>query len=92
MLGACDSAAVWIDGGGRPAAFGTVAKRIRIQAERHFCTAFGPHRFRTSLATSLALHAPERPLDAVAILGHSTPAVTLPHYNRAKAHIAVRRW
>lgn len=92
LLGAAACDAVWIAAGGRPAAYETVAKRIRIRAERRFGTAFGPHRFRTSLATSVALHAPERPLDAAAILGHSSPAVTLRHYNRAKAHMAVRRW
>ena len=92
LLGTADSDAVWIAQGGRALAYETVSKRIRLRAQRRFGVAFGPHRFRTSLATSLALNAPDHPLDAAAILGHSNPAVTLKHYNRAKGHMAADRW
>ncbi|MDA8250230.1 MAG: tyrosine-type recombinase/integrase [Rhodospirillales bacterium] len=92
LLGDAESDALWIAAGGRPLAYETVSKRIRVRARQRFGVPFGPHRFRTSLATSLAMHAPDHPLDAAAILGHGSPATTLKHYNRAKGHLAAQRW
>ena len=92
LLGAGTCDALWIAAGGGPAAYETIAKRIRIRARQRFGVPFGPHRFRTSLATSLAMHAPDHPLDAAAILGHTSPAVTLKHYNRSRGHLAAQRW
>jgi integrase len=44
-----------------------------------------PHRFRTSAATSAALHASHSPHFASALLQHSDPRVTEQHYNRASS-------
>jgi integrase len=44
-----------------------------------------PHRFRTSVATSAALHASHSPHLASALLQHSDSKVTEEHYNRASS-------
>lgn len=83
--------ALWVAWGGEALAEATISRRIRLRSLERFGVAFGPHRFRASLATTLALESPETPLDASVILGHTGPEVTLAHYNRASAIAAARR-
>ena len=92
LLGKTESDALWVAGDGGQLAYDTISRRVRLLTQARFATAFGPHRFRTCLATKLALNSPETPFDAALILGHSSPTVTLNHYNRAKSHKAVERW
>jgi integrase len=90
-LGDGKSDALWISARGAPLAQETIMRRIRLRTQKRFGVAFGPHAFRASLATKLALDSPENPLDASAILGHRSPSTTLKHYNRANAVAASRR-
>jgi hypothetical protein len=45
--------------------------------------ALGPHLFRTSAASSAALHAGDNPYLGGALLHHTDPNLTNDHYNRA---------
>lgn len=81
--------AVWIGIGGIPLAWGAVVGMVRVRSKAKFGTAFGPHRFRTSLTTTRAILGGEHVLDAPLLLGHSVE-VSLKHYNRSTALSASR--
>lgn len=82
---------VWISTRGKPLAEATISSRLRRRTKQRFGVAFGPHLFRASLATTLALDSPGRALDASTLLGHSSPQTTINSYNRASASAAARR-
>jgi hypothetical protein len=74
---------VWvIDEGGRFQDIG-IGQMIRRRSLASFGHAFGPHRFRHALATTLAEEDPENPGLAAGLLG-VTEQVVAGHYRRAK--------
>lgn len=85
---ACD--AFWISWHGRPLAQTSISGLVWRRTLERFGIGFGPHRFRKSLTTTLAMGNPSAPLDAPTILGHS-PKTSLDDYNRATAMAASRR-
>lgn len=53
--------------------------------------AIRPQAFRSALATTEAIEGSDHPMDASTILGHTSPMMTLAHYNRANGMAASRR-
>lgn len=82
--------AVWIGKHGTVLKKNAVGSRIWRLSIKRFGVAFGPHRLRASLTTTLALENPSAPFDAAAILSHRAE-VNLANYNRATAVSASRR-
>ena len=76
------SDAFWISYCGAPLVRTSISGLVWRRTLERFGVGFGPHRFRASLTTTLALESPSASLDASAILGHS-PKVSLSSYNRA---------
>jgi len=91
LLRGADNDSLWISAHGGTLAEATISRRIRMRSKRRFGEAFGPHRSRSSLATTLAENAPENSLDATTLLGHSGPQVTITSYNHATGHPAASR-
>jgi integrase len=89
LLRGQDHDALWVTINGTPLRRPSVEQMIRIRSKAHYGIAFGPHRFRTSLTTTVALVGGDRPFDASLILGHD-PATSLKNYNRARAIEASR--
>jgi integrase len=81
--------ALWVAVHGSPLSRTGLEKVIGTRSKARYGVTFGPHRFRTSLTTTAALVAGNRPLDASAILGH-TASISLTNYNRARAIEASR--
>jgi integrase len=90
LLAGARSEALWISTHATPLAEATLSRRTRIRSQRRFGKAFGPHLFRASLATTLALEGGYA-LDGAALLSHSSPQTTIASYNRGLGHAAARR-
>lgn len=84
------SDAFWIGWHGHPLARTSISGLIWDRSLERFGTGFGPHRFRTSLTTTLAMESPSTPWDASVLLAHG-PRTSLSNYNKAKASGAARR-
>jgi integrase len=82
---------LWVNANGRPLHRVSLGRAVAIRTERFLGSALWPRAFRCALATSDALSGEGHPLDASVRLGHSSPTVTLRHYNLAKAYAAGRR-
>jgi site-specific recombinase XerD len=85
------SDAFWINWGGKPLREKGLDKRIRWQSAKRFgaAEAFGTHRFRHCIASSLPLILPEHPGLAASIL-HISHGVLDKHYDRSSAVLAFR--
>ena len=82
--------AVWIAKvGGGPLMRDSLNTMIKARSKERYGISFGPQRFRTSLTTTQAMVAGNRPFDPSLILGHS-PTTSLRYYNRAQAVEATR--
>jgi site-specific recombinase XerC len=90
LLAGAQSDALWISMLGTPLAEASLSRRTRIRSLKRFGEAFGPHLFRASLATTLAIEG-GCALDGSVLLGHRNPQTTLAAYNRALGHAAARR-
>ena len=78
------SAALWLSGNdGNPMRYSSVASVIEQTTLLALGLKVSTHMFRTSAATSAALHAGDLPYFASAILHHTDPKVTHEHYVRA---------
>jgi integrase len=77
--------ALWLARHGRPLTYNGVERLITETTRMTLGVAVNPHRFRTSAATSVALHAPHSPHLGSALLQHSDPRVTQEHYVRASS-------
>jgi site-specific recombinase XerD len=79
----------------RPMTYATVQHTVIATTQAALGVAVSPHLFRTSAASSAAMHAGATPHLASALLNHRHPLVTQEHYNRAssmsagKAYMAV---
>jgi len=91
MLRGSTSDAFWISWQyGRPLKATSISGLIWRRTLDRFGAGFGPHRFRASLTTTLAMENPSASLDASRLCGHS-PEISLRDYNRAKAIRAANR-
>ena len=73
---------LWISQYGKPLTINGLSLRIRRLSLKRFGQAFGTHRFRHAIATTLALRCPEIPALGAAVLG-ITVDVADQHYIRA---------
>ncbi|MBV9747496.1 MAG: hypothetical protein JO157_01660, partial [Acetobacteraceae bacterium] len=80
--------AFWVKRDGSALGTEALASRVRSLSQQRFGTAFGPHRFRHALGSSMALSDPESPGVAAAVLGISE-GVLRQHYDRAGDGAAV---
>src|SRR5215216_910125 len=88
VLGISDglSSSLWLSTrGGQPMCYGAVEAVVCRTTEATVGVKVSPHAFRTSAATSAAMHAGAIPHLASAVLAHRNPVVTQEHYNRASA-------
>lgn len=83
--------ALWISSHGQAACAATIRFQISERTEAAFGTPLNPHGFRDSVATWIAIHAPEDAPIIARILGHATLAVSERHYNLAQSLEAGRR-
>jgi integrase len=77
------TAAFWIAKTGTPLSYPTAAKVITQTAALTTGAHVSPHLFRTSAATTAAIHAGGLPHLASGVLGHRDERTTQQHYNRA---------
>ena len=81
----------WVNCQGERLGSRAIEGSIRRASRARFGAAFGPHRFRHSLATTVAYADPANPGLAAAVLAISEPVVEA-HYNRARQDQAARRF
>jgi hypothetical protein len=89
LLQGQDHDALWVAGDGGPLGRSGLELMIGRRSKAQYGVGFGPHRFRTSLTTTLAMMGGDRPFDASLILGHSA-TTSLRNYNRARGIEASR--
>lgn len=82
--------ALWINQRGTRLTAKAIGHIVHNRSNARFGQGFHPHTFRHALATTAALHCPEHPGLAAAVLGISTGIVEQ-HYNRAGQIQASRR-
>jgi integrase len=83
--------ALWISEHGGAASAATIWFQISARTKAAFGTPLNPHGFRDSVATWIAIHAPEDAPIIGRILGHATLAMSEGHYNLAQSLEAGRR-
>ena len=83
--------ALWISAHGGPACAATIRFQIAARTKAAFGTPLNPHGFRDSVATWIAIHAPQDAPIIARILGHATLAMSERHYNLAQSLEAGRR-
>jgi integrase len=84
LAGEDRSRALWLSSrSGRPMTCATVQRAVIAATQATLGAAVSPHMFRTSAATSAAMHAGATPHLASALLHHRDVRVTEKHYNRA---------
>jgi integrase len=79
------TSALWIGRRGGPLSYGAVERAVTETTRMTLGVPVNPHRFRTADATSAALHAPQSPYVASALLQHSDRRTTEEHYSRASS-------
>ena len=79
------TSALWIGRFGAPLSYGAVERAVTETTRMTLNVPVNPHRFRTAVATSAALHAPQSPYLGSALLQHSDRRTTEEHYNRASS-------
>ncbi len=84
-----DTGALWLGAFGQPLGHQGIRKRITARTAAAFGEPVLPHGFRHCAATAFALEHPERPRDAVALLGHAGPRTTERHYVLSRRHLAL---
>jgi integrase len=77
--------ALWISRLGDPLSYDSVAQAITKTTQMTVGVPVSPHLFRSCCATSAALHAPQSPHLASALLQHADPRVKEEHYVRASS-------
>jgi integrase len=87
------TAAVWLSSNdGYPMTYDGVARVITETSRSAVGVAVSPHLFRTSIASSAAIHGHANPHLASALLHHTDPRVTEAHYNRASCLSAAQSY
>jgi len=84
-------AALWLSSNdGAPMSYAGVARVITETTRSTVGVAVSPHMFRTSIASSAAIHGGANPHLASALLHHTDSGVTEAHYNRASSLSAAK--
>jgi integrase len=84
-------AALWLSSNdGNPMTYDGVARAITETTRATVGVAVSPHLFRTSVASSAAIHGGAKPHLASALLHHTDHGVTEAHYNRASSLSAAK--
>src|SRR5262249_38325992 len=83
FIGGTASPYLWLSRRGQPMHEAVLRRIIKTRTSSAFGFAISPHRFRHAAVTYLATTHPERIGFGPDLLGHSDPAVTEAHYNRA---------
>jgi integrase len=84
-------AALWLSSNdGKPMTYDGVARAITETTRATVGVAVSPHLFRTSVASSAAIHGGAKPHLASALLHHTDHGVTEAHYNRASSLSAAK--
>ena len=84
--GGSSSSALWLSSlDGMPMSYAGVELTIKTTTLSTVGIDVSPHLFRTSGASTAAMHAGANPHLATALLHHTDPAVTNKHYNRASS-------
>ena len=87
------TAALWLSSNdGNPMTYDGVARVITETSRSTVGVAVSPHLFRTSIASSAAIHGHANPHLASALLHHTDPRVTEAHYNRASSLSAAQSY
>ena len=89
LLGPVQSDSLWVIEQGVSFGEKGLTKMIERRSFARFGQTFGPHRFRHSLATTLAEEDPANPGLAASMLG-ITEGVVAEHYRKARQHHAAR--
>lgn len=82
LLGGKRHDAFWVKRDGSALSADTLAFRVLWRSRKRFGAAFGPHRFRYAIGSSMAHAEPESPGVAAAVLGISE-RILRQHYDRA---------
>ena len=82
--------ALWMAINGRAMTYASLADLIPEITRMTVGVAVNPHMFRTAGATTLAIHAGDKPHAGAALLHHSRGPVTQENYNRASCVTAGR--
>jgi integrase len=92
LAGAGQSTALlWLSSDGEnPMTYDGVARAITETTRSTIGVAVSPHLFRTSIASSAAIHGGSNPHLASALLHHTDSGVTEAHYNRASSLSAAK--
>jgi site-specific recombinase XerD len=85
LAGADQSTAAFSSNDGNPMTYDGVARVITETTRSTVGVAASPHMFRTSIASSAAIHGGANPHLASALLHHTDSGVTEAHYNRASS-------
>jgi integrase len=86
-------AALWLSSNdGNPMTYDGIARAITETTRSTVGVAVSPHLFRTSIASSAAIHGGANPHLASAVLHHTHPSVTEAHYNRASSLSAAQSY
>jgi site-specific recombinase XerD len=81
--------ALWLSSSdGVPMSYAGIERVITDTTRSTVGVAVSPHLFRTSIASSAAMHGGANPYLASALLHHTDPHVTEEHYNRASSSSA----
>jgi integrase len=87
------TALLWLSSnGGNPMTYDGIARAITQTTRFTVGVAVNPHLFRTSIASSVAIHGGANPHLASALLHHTDSRVTEAHYNRASSLSAAQSY
>lgn len=88
----CPTDGVWVSTHGTMMSPAAIGFQVASRTEEAFGLPVSPHLFRDSVATSLAIAAPEQVGLIRPLLGHTTMATSERHYNLAGSLEAGRRF
>lgn len=83
--------ALWLSAHGAALGEAAITRQIADHTREAFGVPLSPHLFRDSVATAIAVEAPERAHLIQTILGHATPVTAEHHYNLPTSLEAGRR-
>jgi integrase/recombinase XerD len=84
--------ALWVSKHGTHMGYAAIGHQVRQRTAAAFGKSLSPHLFRDSVATAIAISAPEHVGIILPILGHTTLTTSERHYNQAGTLEAGRRY
>jgi integrase len=92
IRGGTDDKLLWVSSRGGPMSYNAIERTIKEVTRATTGVDVCPHLFRTSVASTAAVFAPNIPGLGAAMLHHADPTVTEEHYNRPKTIDATQRF